>query len=538
MNNMNKKLLVLTISVLTLFTSLSGLNTIAQEEKEEVTNLHEEITLDSSKGTHTVLGEYGTTTWCPHCPPVSGYLYSIYQSGSYDFYYISMIADMNTAASARCGELGISSIPDVYFDAYTHILGNQGSTGPYASAINTCSNRAVADIDIALDVIWLGGGDIQVTATVNNNEASSYSGHIHAYITEIESRWNDNNGNPYHFGLLDYAMNQNINVNAGSDWTNTVVWDGSSFWPFADDNIMVIAAVYDQSTDYVDETTGAVPILDSGPPEISNVNALPGICALDEDVQISADVTDDSGVDEVCVIVEDPDDGVTNNTMTLDTGDTYVEVLTSFSTVGIYSYYIWTKDVNGNQNTSDVNTFEVMDSHISSLLQNWNFVSLTLNSSIDKSDIIVNYNGADHTWAEAVSDGILSDFVFGWDRLGQSYVFATTFFPGEGYWIFANQACELKAPVMNAHYAEYITTLEENWNVVGSSYCESFLKGDITVHYNGADHSWTTAVNDGIITDFVFGWDRSTQSYTFAGTMENGEAYWVYASQSCSLFRP
>jgi hypothetical protein len=535
---LNKKLLVLTISVLTFLVSLSGLNTIAQEGKADIKDIYEETTLDSSKGTHTVLGEYGTTTWCPHCPPVSGYLYSIYQSGSYDFYYISMIADVNTAASARCGELGISSIPDVYFDAYTHILGNQGSTGPYMSAINSCSNRAVADVDLSLDIQWLGGGDIQVKATVHNNEASTYSGHIHAYITEIVSRWNDNSGSPYHFGLLDYAINQNINVNAGSDWTNTVVWDGSSFWPFADDNIMVVAAVYDPSTGYVDEATGAMPSLDNGPPEISNVNALPEICALNEDVQISADVIDDVGVDEVCVIVQDPDDGMTNNTMSIDSGDTYVDALTSLSTVGTYSYYIWTKDVNGNQNTSDVNTFQVMDPHISSLLQNWNFVSLTLNSSIDKSDIIVHYNAADHSWADAVSDGVISDFVFGWNRLSHSYAFATTFYPGEGYWIFANQACELKVPVMNAHYERFITILNENWNVVGSGYCESFLKDDTIVHYSGIDNSWADAVSDGVISDFVFGWDRSTQSYTFADNIDNGEAYWFYASQSCSLLRP
>jgi hypothetical protein len=47
-------------------------------------------------------------------------------------------------------------------------------------------------------------------------------------------------------------------------------------------------------------------------------------------------------------------------------------------------------------------------------------------------------------WSDAVTSGIISDYVFGWDRNTQSYIFTDTFEPGESYWIYAYQPCVLK----------------------------------------------------------------------------------------------
>ncbi len=41
-----------------------------------------------------------------------------------------------------------------------------------------------------------------VNVDVTNNGASTYNGHLHVYVTEITSRWDDEDGNPYHFAMI------------------------------------------------------------------------------------------------------------------------------------------------------------------------------------------------------------------------------------------------------------------------------------------------------------------------------------------------
>lgn len=214
--------------------------------------------------THTILAEFGTTSSCPHCPPVSGYLYNIYSSGDYDFCFLTLNADKEPLANARYWEIPGSSgsVPQVFFDGgYSTLIGNQGSKTPYINKIVQAGARSVPDIDLDLLVEWQGDAEMKVTVSVTNNEGSSYDGHLHAYITEISSRWYDNSGNKYHFSMIGYAFNKNIEVAAGDTWSEFVTWDGDShgYGNIEEDNIMVIASVFDPSTKYVDETVSATP---------------------------------------------------------------------------------------------------------------------------------------------------------------------------------------------------------------------------------------------------------------------------------------
>ena len=40
-----------------------------------------------------------------------------------------------------------------------------------------------------------------------------YNGHLRVYVVEPESRWDNYDGDPYHFGFLDYAINQELSIN-------------------------------------------------------------------------------------------------------------------------------------------------------------------------------------------------------------------------------------------------------------------------------------------------------------------------------------
>jgi len=170
---------------------------------------------------------------------------------------------------------------------------------------------------------------------------------------------------------------------------------------------------------------------------------------------------------------------------------------------------------------------------ITSLEQDWNFVSLPFNQSVDKIDVVVNNGGINYTWSEAVTNGYISDYVFGWNRISQSYNFAGILEPGYGYWLYAYEPSELWVENITITPDDYITNLETSWNIVGVPSDQNASKTNILVD----DVPWNTAVGNGWISDFVFGWSRTGQSYSFADTFMPGYAYWIYAYQQCTLKR-
>jgi len=225
----------------------------------------------NSFATHTVLGEYGTATWCGYCKYAHGALKELYKGGWHDFYYVSLVCDKNVHSYYRAvNQLGLSGYPTVFWDGnYVNNVGAgsvPGAMAAYNASIITCSNRAVANIDLIISATWLGGTQVSITVNVINNQGSTYNGFLRCYVTEIASSmgWYDTGGNLYTFAFLDYAFNQSISVPAGGNWSNTVVWDGSThsdgyghyFTSITQDNTFIIASVFASSGGYVDETAG------------------------------------------------------------------------------------------------------------------------------------------------------------------------------------------------------------------------------------------------------------------------------------------
>lgn len=237
-------------------------------EIENVNSLISENNMTKNDFTHSVLGEYCTSTKCPYCPKANAQMYQIYNM-EYNFSYITLVSDKNLYAGKRGNELGIVSIPSVVFDSYLKIVGQQSSTSTYENAVITCSNRDVADIDLNLYLFWMGDSNIKVNIKITNNEVNTYNGHLHVYITEKTSRWNDDDGNPYHFAMIgNYAINQNVYADAGATEIYTKTWK-SPFNDITIDNIKGIASVFDLSNQYTDETTAADPEFpNSDPPSI------------------------------------------------------------------------------------------------------------------------------------------------------------------------------------------------------------------------------------------------------------------------------
>ncbi len=258
--------------------------------------------------THTVFVEIGTAQLCEPCHYWSEELDNAYDSGIYDFEYVEMIIfdhngqKLNLEAYDWGEQYGIGLYPTTIFDAnFEQIVGNFPNL--LEDALNNCGNRAVANIDASMTVLWLGDATIQVDITINNNENSNYDGHIRASITEIVSRYDDYYGDPYHFGFLDFAFNKDISIGPNGIYTDSVVWNGNdhfdnhgnSFGDIIDDNLQVTMGILDSQTGFCDETVKArvgdnLPPNEPGKPDPSD-----GETGVDINQDLSWECSDPNG---------------------------------------------------------------------------------------------------------------------------------------------------------------------------------------------------------------------------------------------------
>ena len=299
----------------------SGFGAVAINNENDKLQLKTKISISPIKGdrdfTHNVFGEFGTATWCGYCKYGHTALKNLYADGYLPFYYVSMVGDKNTNAYNRIKEdYNLYGYPTVWWDGgYIVNVGagsTEGAESTYNSSINSCGSRTVNNVDLSIDVEWLGPGnpnpsdgltevplekclkwtnsEMKITATVDNNEGTTYGGTLRVYVAEVESsmNWLDTFGNPYTFAFLDFAFEEDISINAGQSWSDYTYWDGidfndgygNDFREITQDNIMVIGAVFDDEVHtgysyppsgypfdayYVDEAVGTLAGLDTDP---------------------------------------------------------------------------------------------------------------------------------------------------------------------------------------------------------------------------------------------------------------------------------
>jgi hypothetical protein len=285
---MRRKIIIYVLIWMLVFPTVLG---VVSSSKAEVVKSLSKVTVGRDYS-HTIFGESFTSTTCEYCKYQHRALKNIYKGGWHPFYYLSLIFDVNKHAEQRKNELNIEATPAVAWDGgYRKDVGATGvqeAMDRYNTSIILCGNRNVADIDLSLNVTWLGAVEpdpangatdviveknltwtntgMVINSTVHNNGASQYNGHLHIYVTEVNSSyWDDKFGDPYTFAFLDYANNGDVTVNAGATKVNSTIWVGkyhdNGYGEFFDeikqDNTMVIASVFDHyNSDYTDETAG------------------------------------------------------------------------------------------------------------------------------------------------------------------------------------------------------------------------------------------------------------------------------------------
>jgi hypothetical protein len=176
------------------------------------------------------------------------------------------------------------------------------------------------------------------------------------------------------------------------------------------------------------------------------------------------------------------------------------------------------------------------------LLKQWNLISFPVNASYDKSDIMVERLDVNYTWTEAVSAGILLNFIYEWNESAQSYLLTDTFTPGDAFWLFAYNNCSLWI-TGEKNNDDHITNLLSQWNFIGVPFDESTEKQNLIINYNGTDYNWTQATTGSnptgqpLVLQFLYAWSKPGQSYLMSDTLDPGYGYWMYSYHNCILDR-
>jgi len=231
--------------------------------------------LNLEENTHSVFVEIASSQTCPGCTTWNSVLIDVYDTGNYDFEYVTMICFgtggyddiLNTEAYNWKNFYDISATPTSILDGdYKRMAGSSAST--FLTRFQECWERTVRDIDASMALTWLGNATIQIDIEIENNENFQYNGYIRLPISEIVSRYKANNGDDFYFGFLDYAiqMNTEISIDPFGNYSLSVIWNGNehqdnhgtNYGDIIKDNIKVTLAVFNQENGYLDESLSRI----------------------------------------------------------------------------------------------------------------------------------------------------------------------------------------------------------------------------------------------------------------------------------------
>jgi len=288
--------------------------------------------------------------------------------------------------------------------------------------------------------------------------------------------------------------------------------------------------------DWIDEKYWFTTKNDTDPPIITNIKANPNPQQVNKSVNISCDIIEYDEVDKVKVHITYPDNSTHNETML--GGSYYYSAI--YSLIGTYTYYIWVNDTSENINISSNYSFDIVESIVIhyniSLQQGWNLISLPFNQSVDIENVTINYLGMNYTWNQAVENSTVLPFIYRWDAETQNYGFTDIINPGEGHWLYANNACDMWISAIILDYDSYITDLSIGWNLIGLPFNISVAKENLTIFYDGTEYTWNQAVGSNIVLSFIYEWSKTLQNYRFTTILNPGQGYFLYANDSCRLY--
>ncbi len=273
------------------------------------------------------------------------------------------------------------------------------------------------------------------------------------------------------------------------------------------------------------------------PPIIHNVTISPLLQEPNGFVNISCLVSDEKLPVNVTLQIYHPNQTIEYISMQKLGNDTNPQMVSyyynsSFAEYGTYDVLITATDVEGLINVSDTFSFMIASIEpVTQLIHGWNFISCPVNDTISKYDLMVFYNDTYFDWNTSCQQQLINPTVFSWERETQSYDFASELKSGYGYWLYANLNCSLNVLIQN-HINDtplFQNQLHAYWNTIGIINGSILPKQTLTVSWNSTSYSWNDAVDASLLSSYIFGWNRNTNSYQFSNDIYPGFSYWLYA---------
>ena len=217
-----------------------------EENNDEEQNEDEN---DDQEFAHIVFVEESTATTCKYCTNVAEELHELFDPEDPDFYYVSLVEDENTNAFDRVSsQYNRYGNPVVFIDGgYEVIFGyKEGSfKSDFKQKVLNAVNRNKPKLHIYVNAKWNENkSELTTTVNIENKESDKYNGLLKVYITEINSpRWYDYNSDPYDYAFIDYAINENVEIEADENKSFSETWGGvyDNIYP---ENLWIVAVVF------------------------------------------------------------------------------------------------------------------------------------------------------------------------------------------------------------------------------------------------------------------------------------------------------
>jgi len=221
----------------------------SNDDTEDNNGNGEEGNNDDQETKHIVFIEEGTATWCYNCPEVAKTLHEHFsESDEHHFYYVTMVDEKRLH-----DDYNILGFPTIFIDGgYGVVMGGNDFetrlTDKCCQEVSAAVFRDVPALYLNVDAGWnTNKSELTVTATIENKESDTYTGLLKVYITEINSRWSDWNGNPYTYSFLDYAINENVKIKPDENKSFSETWKAThtNVYP---ENLWIVAVVFNSES--------------------------------------------------------------------------------------------------------------------------------------------------------------------------------------------------------------------------------------------------------------------------------------------------
>jgi thiol-disulfide isomerase/thioredoxin len=196
---------------------------------------------------HNVFIEEGTTTWCHNCPKVANILHELYESSNYNFYYVTLIEDINSEAESRLkDDYNVNGYPSVYIDGGYEVVIGAKEKSVFEEKISKAQNRDVPALYLNVTAeLKENSKDANVSVELINYENYDYNGSLKLYLTERNSIAYYGGQGVYHFGLIKIIYDKEIQLLSKEEKIINQVYD---FSEYDTDNLMLIGVIFNSES--------------------------------------------------------------------------------------------------------------------------------------------------------------------------------------------------------------------------------------------------------------------------------------------------